>query len=64
MRTGGRIQYIVICGGNYHPSGFGAGDPRNLTDWAILEHVQTPEEARSSLALLRAAALKAEVTLV
>ena len=21
--------YIVICGGNYHPSGFGAHDPRN-----------------------------------
>ena len=22
--------YIVICGGNYHPSGFGAADPRNF----------------------------------
>ena len=24
--------YIVINGGNYHPSGFGAGDARNFTD--------------------------------
>jgi sugar phosphate isomerase/epimerase len=31
--------------------------------WAILEHVQTPEEARSSVALLRAAAKKVGVTL-
>jgi sugar phosphate isomerase/epimerase len=29
--------YIVICGGNYHPSGFGAGDARNLTDEALDE---------------------------
>ncbi len=29
--------YIVICGGNYHPSGFGAGDPRNFTDAALDE---------------------------
>ena len=29
--------YIVICGGNYHPSGFGAGDPRNFTDEALDE---------------------------
>ena len=27
--------YIVICGGNHHPSGFGAGDPRNFTDEAL-----------------------------
>jgi sugar phosphate isomerase/epimerase len=27
--------YIVINGGNYHPSGFGAGDPRNFTDAAL-----------------------------
>ncbi len=27
--------YIVICGGNYHPSGFGAGDRRNFTDQAL-----------------------------
>jgi sugar phosphate isomerase/epimerase len=30
-------NYIVICGGNYHPSGFGAGDPRNFTDQALDE---------------------------
>lgn len=30
-------SYIVICGGNYHPSGFGAGDPRNFTDRALDE---------------------------
>ncbi|MBN1580832.1 MAG: sugar phosphate isomerase/epimerase [Anaerolineae bacterium] len=29
--------YIVICGGNYHPSGFGAGDARNFTDQALDE---------------------------
>lgn len=29
--------YIVICGGNYHPSGFGAGDRRNFTDKALDE---------------------------
>ena len=27
--------YIVICGGNYHPSGFGAGDARNFTEQAL-----------------------------
>lgn len=27
--------YIVINGGNYHPSGFGAGHPRNFTDLAL-----------------------------
>lgn len=27
--------YIVICGGNHHPSGFGAWDPRNDTDEAL-----------------------------
>jgi len=27
--------YIVINGGNYHPSGFGAGDARNFTDEAL-----------------------------
>ena len=27
--------YIVICGGNYHPSGFLAGDQRNFTDAAL-----------------------------
>ena len=30
-------RYIVICGGNYHPSGFGAGDARNYTDQALKE---------------------------
>jgi len=29
--------YIVICGGNYHPSGFAAGDARNFTDAALDE---------------------------
>lgn len=29
--------YIVICGGNYHPSGFGAGDRRNFTEEALDE---------------------------
>ena len=28
-------NYIVICGGNYHPSGFGAVDPRNYTEQAL-----------------------------
>ena len=32
--------------------------------WVILEHVQTPEEARNSLDLLRAAAVEAKVALV
>jgi sugar phosphate isomerase/epimerase len=32
--------YIVICGGNYHPSGFGAGDTRNFTDAALDELAQ------------------------
>jgi sugar phosphate isomerase/epimerase len=27
--------YIVINGGNYHPSGYGAGDVRNFTDEAL-----------------------------
>jgi len=27
--------YIVICGGNYHPSGYGAGDVRNFTPEAL-----------------------------
>lgn len=27
--------YIVICGGNYHPSGFNAGDARNFTHEAL-----------------------------
>ncbi len=27
--------YIVICGGNYHPSGFAAGDPRNFIEAAL-----------------------------
>jgi sugar phosphate isomerase/epimerase len=27
--------YIVICGGNYHPSGFGAADTRNFTPDAL-----------------------------
>lgn len=29
--------YVVINGGNYHPSGFGAGDARNFTDRALDE---------------------------
>jgi sugar phosphate isomerase/epimerase len=27
--------YLVICGGNYDPSGFGAGDRRNFTGAAL-----------------------------
>ena len=27
--------YIVICGGNYHPSGFNASDARNFTHEAL-----------------------------
>ena len=27
--------YVVICGGNHHPSGFGADDPRNHTAEAL-----------------------------
>jgi sugar phosphate isomerase/epimerase len=30
-------NYIVICGGNYHPSGFGSGDARNFTEQALDE---------------------------
>lgn len=33
--------YIVINGGNYHPSGFGAGDARNFTDNALDEVADT-----------------------
>lgn len=29
--------YIVICGGNYHPSGFAAGDRRNFTEETLDE---------------------------
>lgn len=29
--------YIVICGGNHHPSGFGAWDPRNHSEGAMDE---------------------------
>jgi sugar phosphate isomerase/epimerase len=32
--------YIVICGGNYHPSGFTAVDPRNLGEAALHEMAQ------------------------
>jgi sugar phosphate isomerase/epimerase len=28
-------SYIVICGGNYHPSGFGAADVRNFAPDAL-----------------------------
>jgi hypothetical protein len=39
-------------------------DPHMPDDsWAILEHVLSPEEARASVALLRAAAAEAGVTL-
>lgn len=31
--------YIVICGGNHHPSGFGAWDPRNHSEGAFDEIV-------------------------
>ena len=30
-------RYIVVCGGNYHPSGFAAGDPRNFAEAALDE---------------------------
>ncbi len=33
--------YIVINGGNYHPSGFGAGDARNFTDDALDKVAET-----------------------
>jgi sugar phosphate isomerase/epimerase len=33
-------KYLVICGGNYHPSGFGGGDTRNFSD-ATLDRVAT-----------------------
>lgn len=32
--------YIVINGGNYHPSGFGAADARNFTDEALAKVAQ------------------------
>ena len=28
-------RYITVCGGNYHPSGFGAADPRNFSEPAL-----------------------------
>jgi sugar phosphate isomerase/epimerase len=40
--------YVVINGGNYHPSGFGAGDARNYTDQALDE---AAEALRPMLAL-------------
>lgn len=49
-------NYIVICGGNYHPSGFGAGDARNFTDQAL-------DEIASALAPVLALAEKAGVFL-
>ncbi len=30
-------RYLVICGGNHHPSGFAAGDRRNFSDEALDE---------------------------
>ncbi|MBN1400155.1 MAG: sugar phosphate isomerase/epimerase, partial [Anaerolineae bacterium] len=30
-------RYIVVCGGNYHPSGFAAGDARNFSQDALDE---------------------------
>jgi sugar phosphate isomerase/epimerase len=35
--------YIVICGGNHHPSGFGAADARNFTTQAIDQIAQKLE---------------------
>ncbi len=36
-------SYIVICGGNHHPSGFGAADGRNFTAQAIDQIARTLE---------------------
>jgi sugar phosphate isomerase/epimerase len=35
--------YIVVCAGNYHPSGFGAADARNFTTEAIDQIARTLE---------------------
>ena len=37
LAQGAGCAYIVICGGNYHPSGFAAGDARNFSDQALDE---------------------------
>jgi sugar phosphate isomerase/epimerase len=51
--------YIVINGGNYHPSGFGAGDARNFTPQA-LERVAQELEPFVKLAEKHAARISIE----
>ena len=51
--------YIVICGGNYHPSGFGAGDRRNFTD-AVLDEVAAALKPMVTLAEQHGAKLSIE----
>jgi len=51
--------YIVVCGGNHHPSGFGAWDPRNDTDEA-LERVASVLEPLLALAAEHGAKLSIE----
>ena len=51
--------YIVICGGNHHPSGFGAWDPRNDTDEA-LDRVAQALDPLATLAAEHGAKLSVE----
>jgi len=50
--------YIVINGGNYHPSGYGAGDARNFTDEALdkvaeglIPHLEVAEKHGAKLTI-------------
>lgn len=54
--------YIVVCGGNVHPSGFGAADPRNFTA-AALEQVARQLDPLVRLAERHGAKLSVEAYL-
>ena len=57
--AGTGCPYVVICGGNHHPSGFGAWNPRNDTD-AALERVAEVLEPLVTLAAEHGAKLSIE----
>ena len=52
-------RWIVICGGNHHPSGFGAWDARNATD-AALDRVAEALDPMLKLAHMHGAVLSIE----
>ena len=52
-------RYVVICGGNHHPSGFGAWDARNGTD-AALDRIVTALNPLVSLAAAHGARISIE----